>query len=68
MLFLNSAIILEPPQLSVSLLPLTLMGATLGFLIYNFYPARIFAGGGAYLLGFLVACLSIIGGAKMATC
>ncbi len=66
-LFLNSAVILEPPQQSVSLLPLALMGATLGFLIHNFYPARIFAGGGAYLLGFLIACLSIIGGAKMAT-
>ncbi len=66
-LFLNSAIVLEPPQLSVSLLPLALMGATLGFLVYNFYPARIFAGGGAYLLGYLIACLSIIGGAKMAT-
>ncbi len=66
-LFLNSAVILEPPQLSVSLLPLALMGATLGFLVHNFYPARIFAGSGAYLLGFLIACLSIIGGAKMAT-
>lgn len=66
-LFLNSAILLEPPQLSVSLLPLALMGATLGFLVHNFYPARIFAGGGAYLLGYLIACLSIIGGAKMAT-
>ncbi len=67
MLFLNSAVVLEPQQLSVSLLPLALMGATLGFLLYNFYPARIFAGGGAYLLGYLIACLSIIGGAKMAT-
>lgn len=66
-LFINSALILEPPQLSVSLLPLALTGATLGFLINNFYPARIFAGGGAYLLGYLIACLSIIGGAKMAT-
>lgn len=66
-LFLNSAVVLEPPQLSVSLLPLALMGATLGFLIFNFYPARIFAGGGACLLGYLIACLSIIGGAKMAT-
>jgi len=66
-LFVNSALILEPPQLSVSLLPLALTGATLGFLINNFYPARIFAGGGAYLLGYLIACLSIIGGAKMAT-
>ncbi len=66
-LFINSAFILVPAQKSVSLLPLALMGCTLGFLLFNFYPARIFAGGGAYLLGYLIACLSIIGGAKMAT-
>lgn len=66
-LFINSAFVLEPPQKSVSLLPLALMGSTLGFLLFNFYPSRIFAGGGAYLLGYLIACLSIIGGAKMAT-
>ncbi len=66
-LFINSAFVLEPSQKSVSLLPLALMGSTLGFLLSNFYPARIFAGGGAYLLGYIIACLSIIGGAKMAT-
>lgn len=66
-LFINSAFVLDPPQKSVSLLPLALMGSTLGFLFYNFYPSRIFAGGGAYLLGYIIACLSIIGGAKMAT-
>jgi UDP-GlcNAc:undecaprenyl-phosphate GlcNAc-1-phosphate transferase len=66
-LFINSAFVLDPPQMSVSLLPLALMGSTLGFLLFNFYPARIFAGGGAYLLGYIIGCLSIIGGAKMAT-
>ena len=66
-LFINSAFVLDPPQTSVSLLPLALMGCTLGFLLFNFYPARIFAGGGAYLLGYIIGCLSIIGGAKMAT-
>lgn len=67
LLFLNSAFQVQPPQTSVSLLPLALMGASAGFLLYNFYPARIFMGGGAYVLGFLLASLSIIGGAKMAT-
>lgn len=67
MLFINSAFVLNPAQTSVSLLPLALMGASLAFLLYNFYPARIFMGGGAMYLGFLLACLSIIGGAKMAT-
>ncbi len=67
MLFINSAFQVSPPQTSVSLLPLALMGTSLGFLLFNFYPARIFLGGGAYLLGYILATLSIIGGAKMAT-
>ncbi len=54
-------------QLSVSLLPLALMGTTLGFLIFNWYPARIFMGSGAVFLGYTLGSLSIIGGAKMAT-
>lgn len=67
MLFINSAFQVTPPQTSVSLLPLALMGTSLAFLLSNFYPARIFLGGGAYLLGYILAALSIIGGAKMAT-
>jgi UDP-GlcNAc:undecaprenyl-phosphate GlcNAc-1-phosphate transferase len=66
LLFINSAFEVHPPQTSVSLLPLALMGTSLGFLLYNFYPARIFMGGGASLLGFILGALSIIGGAKMA--
>ncbi len=54
-------------QLSVSLLPLALIGATLGFLIFNWHPATIFMGGGALFLGYTLGALSIIGGAKMAT-
>ena len=57
-----------PPQLSVAVLPLALLGATLGFLPFNFNPARIFMGSsGSYFLGFAVAALGIIGGARMAT-
>lgn len=67
MLFINSAFILQPAQTSVSLLPLALMGSSLAFLLYNFYPAQIFLGGGAYFVGYLLGTLSIIGGAKMAT-
>ena len=67
MLFVNSAFILQPAQTSVSLLPLALMGASLAFVLHNFYPARIFMGGGAYFLGYVLGSLSIIGGAKMAT-
>ena len=39
-LFLNSAFRLEPPQTSVSLIPLALSGASLGFLIYNFFQPK----------------------------
>ncbi len=59
---------LREGQLSVALLPLALVGATLGFLPYNFNPAKIFMGsGGSYFLGWAVAALGIIGGAKVAT-
>lgn len=68
MLFVHSAFQLSPPQTSVSLLPLALVGASLGFLLYNFHPARVFMGSsGSYFLGYVLGVLSIIGGAKMAT-
>ncbi len=54
-------------QHSVSLLPMALIGTTLGFLIFNWYPATIFMGSGAVYLGYTVGALSIIGGAKVAT-
>jgi len=63
-LFINAAFYLE--QTSVSLLPLALAGTCLGFLPWNFHPARIFMGSGALFLGFTLGCLSIIGGAKAA--
>lgn len=55
-------------QYSVALLPVALAGATLGFLPFNFNPARTFMGSnGSYFLGWAVAALGIIGGAKVAT-
>lgn len=67
-LFVNSAFRLIPAQTSVSLLPLALVGACLGFLVYNFNPAKVFMGSsGAYVLGYTLGALSIIGGAKVAT-
>lgn len=54
-------------QFSVSLLPLALLGCCLGFLPYNWSPARIFLGGGAHLLGYALGALSIVAGAKVAT-
>ncbi|MCR4804057.1 MAG: undecaprenyl/decaprenyl-phosphate alpha-N-acetylglucosaminyl 1-phosphate transferase, partial [Clostridia bacterium] len=41
---------------------LALAGATLGFLLWNFYPAKIFMGdAGSMLLGYLLASVSLIG-------
>ncbi len=55
-------------QETVSLFPLALAGALLGFLPFNFSPARIFLGSaGAYLLGFQMATLSILSPAKLST-
>jgi UDP-GlcNAc:undecaprenyl-phosphate/decaprenyl-phosphate GlcNAc-1-phosphate transferase len=54
-------------QYSVALLPLALLGCCIGFLPFNFSPARIFLGGGAYVLGFALGALSIVAGAKVAT-
>ncbi|MCA9841285.1 MAG: undecaprenyl/decaprenyl-phosphate alpha-N-acetylglucosaminyl 1-phosphate transferase [Cyanobacteria bacterium HKST-UBA03] len=45
-----------------------LAGATLGFLNFNFYPARIFMGdSGALFCGFVLACISITGVLKTLT-
>jgi len=57
---------LREGQYSVALLPIALAGALLGFLVFNFQPARIFLGSGAQYLGFTLACLGIIAGAKVA--
>ncbi|MBK8985640.1 MAG: undecaprenyl/decaprenyl-phosphate alpha-N-acetylglucosaminyl 1-phosphate transferase [Chloroflexi bacterium] len=55
-------------QAAVALFPLILAAALLGFLPFNFAPARIFLGsGGAYLLGYQMATLSILSPAKLST-
>jgi UDP-GlcNAc:undecaprenyl-phosphate GlcNAc-1-phosphate transferase len=52
----------------VALLALILAGSALGFLPFNFYPARIFMGdAGAYVLGITLAMLAIYSGGKLAT-
>jgi UDP-GlcNAc:undecaprenyl-phosphate GlcNAc-1-phosphate transferase len=57
---------LREGQYSVALLPLALLGATLGFLPFNFHPAKIFLGSGSLILGYAIATLGIAAGAKMA--
>jgi UDP-GlcNAc:undecaprenyl-phosphate GlcNAc-1-phosphate transferase len=58
---------LREGQYSVALLPLGLLGATLGFLPYNFHPAKVFLGStGSLVLGYAIATLGIAAGAKLA--
>ena len=65
-IFVNSRILAHtrPEQFTLFIFPSVVcaivLGAVLGFLRYNFYPAKIFLGdGGALFLGFLVACMAI---------
>jgi UDP-N-acetylmuramyl pentapeptide phosphotransferase/UDP-N-acetylglucosamine-1-phosphate transferase len=55
-------------QDTIGLLPIALAGVCLGFLRFNFNPARIIMGtSGSMFLGYALATLSLIGGAKIAT-
>lgn len=55
-------------QPDVAVIALALAGACVGFLIFNFHPARIFLGeGGSTFCGFLLGILAIISGGKIAT-
>ena len=55
-------------QPDLAILALALAGAAAGFLPHNLHPARIFMGtSGAWFLGFMLATLAIVGGAKIAS-
>lgn len=55
-------------QYTAAFLVLILAGAVLGFLPFNFYPAKAFMGdSGSMFLGFVLASVSIIGPAKSPT-
>ncbi len=55
-------------QPDVALLALIFAGAGLGFLVFNFYPAKIFLGeGGSLWLGLMLGVLAVISGGKIAT-
>ncbi len=54
-------------QPRVALVAAAVAGSCIGFLRFNYNPARIFMGtGGAQLLGFVLACISIVGAMKTA--
>lgn len=44
----------------VMLLTFIMLGATLGFLLHNFYPAKIFCGDCAMFLGFIIAVITLL--------
>jgi UDP-GlcNAc:undecaprenyl-phosphate/decaprenyl-phosphate GlcNAc-1-phosphate transferase len=55
-------------QHEIALYSLALAGSCLGFLIFNFHPARVFLGSaGAMTLGYALATLSILAPARVAT-
>ncbi|MFH1866467.1 MAG: MraY family glycosyltransferase [Patescibacteria group bacterium] len=55
-------------QLPIGLLAIILAGACLGFLIWNWHPAKLFLGeGGSLYIGFMLGVLAIISGGKIAT-
>lgn len=63
-LFING----DPHQLAISVISALTAGAAFGFLIFNWHPAKIFPGqSGSTILGFMIAVLSILSGAKLAT-
>ncbi|MFA5359108.1 MAG: MraY family glycosyltransferase [Patescibacteria group bacterium] len=54
-------------QPETAILTIVLAGATAGFLLFNFYPAKIFLGESGLFIGFMLGVLSIISGGKIAT-
>lgn len=58
----------DAPMAATGIWALVLAGASLGFLAFNWQPAKIFLGeGGSILIGFLLAALSVITGSKIIT-
>ena len=61
------SLLVPPVQPFVAVLCALLVGSLLGFLPYNFHPARVFIGtAGVFAVGYALAVLSILGTAKVA--
>jgi len=64
--FLSISNLVNQPPLGI--ISIILAGAVLGFLVFNFHPAKIFMGtSGSMFLGFILATLAIFSGGKIAT-
>ncbi len=44
----------------VMIITLIMLGSTLGFLLHNFHPAKIFAGDGATFMGFIISIITLL--------
>ena len=58
---------LDEASATAATLSFIIAGASLGFLVFNFYPAKIFPGYGATAIYLLLAVASILSSAKLAT-
>jgi UDP-GlcNAc:undecaprenyl-phosphate GlcNAc-1-phosphate transferase len=62
----TALIAIQTHQPTIALVALALIGATIGFLRYNWNPAKIFMGdSGSLFLGFTLAALSVVGLLKL---
>ena len=61
------SLVVPPIQPVIAMLCALLAGSLLGFLPYNFHPARVFIGtAGVFAVGYALAVLSVLGTAKVA--
>ncbi len=59
--------VIDEASLTAATLSFIIAGASIGFLVFNYYPAKIFPGYGATAIYLLLAVASILSGAKLAT-
>jgi UDP-GlcNAc:undecaprenyl-phosphate GlcNAc-1-phosphate transferase len=59
--------IIDDASKHTSIFAFIIAGSSLGFLLYNFYPAKIFPGYSATILGFALGVVSILSSVKLAT-
>lgn len=68
LLSLKLNILQDPSQKNVAILSFMTAASSFALLIFNWYPAKIFPGfSGSTILGFMIAVLAILSGAKLAT-
>jgi UDP-GlcNAc:undecaprenyl-phosphate GlcNAc-1-phosphate transferase len=62
-----NSLLTVPSQPAVALMCALLAGSLIGFLPWNFHPARVFIGtAGVFMVGYSLAVLSVLGTAKVA--